>query len=793
MGYELKGLTYKEVEERKLKGKYNKAIKNQSKSIGQIIISNTCTFFNLIFLIIAIIMVVVKLYKSLTFLPLIITNTLIGIIQEIKSKKVLDKLTLLHEPKALVIRNGKEEKISIFDLVEDDLVVFKAGSQISADAVVVAGEALVNESLLTGEPDEIKKEINSDLLSGSYIVSGKVIARVTHVGEESYINKLTIEAKSNKKKEDSEIISSLNRIVKVIGIIVIPFGIALFLEAKFAMPAITHEEVSYASAVNSTFAALLMMIPEGLYLLSSVSLAISAYLLAKKQVLLHNMKSIETLARVNVLCIDKTGTITDNHMVVNEYEVLDDTITKEELYQRLCNFSFAQDNDNITMEALKKYFKDSPSEKFVSKSAFSSSFKYSGVNFKDYSYILGAPELLLKDKYDLYKDKIEKWAKDGYRVLVICKYSEESRGEALTGSVNPFGIVILSNPIRENAVETFKYFESQGVTIKVISGDSPITVSNVAKKACIKDSDKYIDTSTLSDEELIEASDKYAVFGRVSPHAKQVLVKALKNKGKKVAMTGDGVNDVLALKEADCSIAMASGADAAMQTSQVVLLDSDFSKMPHIVYEGRRVVNNLEKSGALFLSKNVFAVLLSLLFIICVKQFPVKTTQVGLINLFTIGAPAFLLSQVANKDIIKGRFITNTLSIAIPAGVTDAVMVALMYFIGINNGLSLEEISTASTLIMGTVGILILIKVSHPYTKYKVSVTILCILGLVLNFVIAFFIPIFKYYYDFVHLPIKGWVIFGILAAISILMYILLDYLIKWFGRKTKALDKIFK
>lgn len=781
----LVGLTNEEVNKKKEEGKVNNSVKNPSKSYLEIITSNLFTYFNLIFFLIAIILILVKLYKALTFLPLIIFNILIGIIQELKSKRVLDRLTLIAEPKALVIRDGNEEKINVCDLVEGDLVIFSAGNQICADGCVVLGSALVNESLLTGESDEIKKEINSKLLSGSYVVSGKVYAVLTNVGNDSYINKLTLEAKRNKVRETSEIIKSLNRLVKAIGLIIIPFAIGLFCEAYFLNDATAKD------AVDSTVAAILMMIPEGLFLLASVSLAISAARLANNNILTHDMKSIESLARINTLCIDKTGTITDNNMEVVDYLSINSSLSKEEVFQALVDFSYAQDIDNVTMKAVKDKFKGDIRDRFISKVAFSSQFKYSAVNFENFSYVLGAPDFIITKNYDDYKELIDFYQNDGLRVLALCKSENLIDGSEITAKLIPMGLVVLDNPIRSNAVDTFKYFSSYNVDIKVISGDNPKTVSMVAEKAQIFGAKNYIDTSKLTDEELIDVVDEYNVFGRVTPHQKQIIIKALKNKKNKVAMVGDGVNDILALKEADCSIALASGADSAMKVSQVVLLDSDFSHMPQVVLEGRRVVNNLQTSGALFLSKNVYAIILTLIFLLCLRQFPVKTTQVGLVNMFTIGFPAFLLSQSPNKNLIKGNFIKNILKYAIPGGLTNAIMVTLMYFIGSYFNLSQNEISTSSILIMAFVGILILINVSRPFNNYKIKVVSVSIIGLLLNALLAFFVPFFSYYYDFTNLSSTGWIIFVILLAVSSIMYLLISFLISKCNHKSKLIDKI--
>ncbi|MCR5786585.1 MAG: HAD-IC family P-type ATPase, partial [Acholeplasmatales bacterium] len=723
------GLTTLEVNKRIKDGKYNKEIKNQSRTIGQIILTNVVTFFNFVFIVLAALLIIVKAYKSLTFLPLIFINTLIGIIQEIKSKIAIDKLRLLNTQTAEVYRDNSVVKINVNQIVLDDIIKFNAGDQICCDAVVLDGEANLNEALLSGESDEIKKTVNSTLLSGSFVVSGSVIARVVAVGKDSYINKLALEAKKVNDHETSEIIQSLNKILKFIGILIIPLAVALFCEQYFIA------SLPIDKAITQMVGSVLMMIPEGLFLLASVSLAISAYRLAKKNVLLHNMKSIEALARVNVLCIDKTGTITSSNLTVNDFIPLDKS-SKEELFNKISMFVSAQNNDNATMISLKNFFKEINSD-YINISSFSSKYKYSAVNYKDITYVLGAPDLLLKNDLDKYNNYILKYSKEGYRVLLFGTSDKSLNGEEINLKINPIGLIIMSNEIRDNAVQTFSYFKSQNVDIKVISGDAALTVSNVAKRAGISDADNFIDCSNISDEDIKEAALKYNVFGRVDPETKRKIIIALKENGNKVAMTGDGVNDVLALKEADCSIALASGSDAAIASSQVVLLDNDFSKLPQIVFEGRRVVNNLERSGALFLSKNVFAFVFAIICIISLSSFPILPNQASLINMFTIGAPAFLLSQVPNKNRIKGNFITTILKIAIPAGFTDAVMVGTMVIIGNSIDLSLEEISTCSTMIMAIIGILVVINVSRPYTKYKAIVSITCLGGLVANTILA--------------------------------------------------------
>ncbi len=724
------GLTNEQVEIQKRSGLSNTAVKPLSKTKLQIIISNVFTYFNLVFAIITILLISVKSYRDLTFLPIIIANILIGIIQELRAKKVLDKLTMINTPCSLAIRNGKRVEIPVHELVKDDIVIFKAGNQIPADCIIIKGDVTVNEALLTGEADEVHKYEADTLMSGSFVVSGQCYARLEKVGEESYISQLTLEAKASKKEEQSEIIRALNKIVKIVGIIIIPIGITLFYQQYIV------QGESAKISIQAMVAAIIGMIPEGLFLLASVTLAISAMKLAKGKVLLHDMKSIETLARVDTLCVDKTGTITDGTMKVIDICLLnkkDDLIKIKDL---IGDFSYAQSADNITMKAIKGYFTKSTGRKAKSISGFSSEFKYSGVEFEEESVILGAPEIVLKNIYNEYEDKIEEYSNQGYRVLVFGKYEGIPNGKELTGKVIPYCLIILSNPIRENAPETFKYFYEQGVDIKVISGDNPITVSKIAKQAKIKNADDYIDCSRLSDDKAIEnAANEYTVFGRVTPEQKRKLIRALKKQGKTVAMTGDGVNDILALKEADCSIAMASGSEAAVQASQLVLLESDFSKMPNIVKEGRRVVNNLERSGSLFLVKNIFSILTAILAISFRMRYPLTPSQISLISMFTIGIPAFLLSQIPNTDIIKGNFAKNIILKALPGGLTDTIIVAIMVTVGIYFDASVSDTSTASTILLAIVGLMVLYNISKPMNNYKFAIWIACTLGLILSMI----------------------------------------------------------
>lgn len=710
------GLTQAQMKERMEKGWSNAPVDSPSKTTKEIIISNVFTYFNLIFLVIAVLLLLVGAFRDLTFLPVIICNTLIGIIQEIRSKKVLDKLSVLNAPKATVVREGKLQTIPAEKAVLDDVVKFQAGNQICADATVIDGEVQVNESLLTGESDEITKKPGDTLMSGSFVVSGSCLGRLEQVGADSYISKLTLEAKATKEGEQSEMIRSLDKLVQIVGFLIIPIGIVLFGQQYLL------GDSSIKTSMQAMVAAIIGMIPEGLYLLASVALVVSVMRLATKKVLVHDMKCIETLARVNVLCVDKTGTITENTMKVHDVVSLE-PYEKEELpplKELLGDFAHAMSKDNITMAAMQEYFTQGSGQVATSVTSFSSAFKYSSVTFHTTSYVLGAPEFVLRDDYEIYKETIESYGSEGYRVLVFGRYEGTPDGKALTEAVVPYGLVLLANPIRKEAWETFQYFADQGVDIKVISGDNPVTVSKVASQAGIANADNYIDASQLkTPDDIKQAVLKYTVFGRVTPDQKRQFVRALKEAGKTVAMTGDGVNDVLALKDADCSIAMASGSDAAAQASQLVLLESNFSCMPSVVLEGRRVVNNIERSASLFLVKNIFSFLLSLFSMAFMITYPLEPSQISMVAMFTIGIPAFLLAMEPNKKMIEGHFLTNVLLKALPAGLTDVLIVGFLTVFGQTFGMSNEEISTAATLLLAIVGLMILFKISKPMNVFR--------------------------------------------------------------------------
>ena len=765
------GLTDEEVRQRVEEGLTNRADISTDKTTKEIVISNVFTYFNLIFLVITILLIMVGSFRNLTFLPIIIGNTVIGIVQEIRAKKTLEKMSLLNAPRADVIRNGSVKQISTEELVKDDVILLTAGKQICADAVVISGNIQVNESLLTGEADEVEKTEGSTLMSGSFVVSGECYARLEKVGNESYISKLSLEAKSMGGKEQSEMIRSINLIVKWVGIVIIPIGLILFWQSHF----VNGESIT--KSVTSTVAAIIGMIPEGLYLLTTVALALSTMKLARKKVLLHDMKSIETLARVDVLCVDKTGTITEPDMKLKEIFLCKNSgtdgtqtaLTLDELKSLILDYANASVDNNATMLALKAYAAEALTNNTsalhrtaVSQQAFSSSLKYGSVTFSDGTYLLGAPEFIMHDDFARIEEEIIPYADKGDRVLLFARYDGENVENGINGSVTPLGFVALANPIRENAVKTFEYFKSQGVAIKVISGDNPRTVSRIAIQAGIESAESFVDAATLDTEDKIaDAVNKYTVFGRVTPKQKKQLVKALQAKGHTVAMTGDGVNDILAMKDADCSVAMASGSEAAAQAAQVVLLDSDFAHMPDVVYEGRRVVNNIQRSASLFLVKNIFSLLLSLFSVILMVTYPLEPAQVSLISMFTIGVPGFLLALEQNKDRIKGHFITNVMLKALPGGLTDVIAVGALVVCGEVFCISDASIGTIATLVLSVVGFMILFKISEPLNGMKYAVIIGNIAGLVFS---GFFLKKLFALTDLSNICILLMIVFGFAA-----------------------------
>lgn len=718
----LPGLSSQEVEERKQKGLVNGEEEIHTKSIGRIIRDNLATPFNILNGILAGLILLVGSYKNLLFMGVIFSNILIGIIQEIRAKKTIDKLSLIAAPKAHVVRDGKKQELPVGEIVMDDILLLAAGNQVCADCMVIDGECEANEALITGESEPVGKKAGDHLLSGSFLGSGGCHAKVEHIGAENYAAKITSQAKYL-KKPNSEIMKWINIIIKWIGFGIIPVGSILFIKQFF----LSH--VKFSQAVVSTVAALIGMIPEGLVLLTSVVLAVSVIRLARHKALVQELYSIETLARVDVLCLDKTGTITEGVMQVDEIAPLCD-ISQKEAEDALAAMVDTLNDENPTSNALRQLELSVPDWKCTATVPFSSARKWSGACFEGRgSFLLGAGEFILKDAFGTIQEKAEEYAKQGQRVLLLAHSENSIDGKELPRDIQPLALVLLSDRIRENARATLEYFSDQGVDIKIISGDNAVTVSNIAEKAGLWNADNYIDASTLENEEqLKEAVQKYAVFGRVTPQQKHDMVKALKGMNHTVAMTGDGVNDVLALKESDCSIAMASGSDASRTVSQVVLLDSDFANMPRIVNEGRRSINNLQRSAALFLVKAMFSIIIGVLFIFITTPYPFQPIQFTLINTVTIGIPSFVLALEPNRERIRGKFIVNVIKKAIPGAFTMIVNIIILVSIAEFLNFTAEEISTLAVMITGYTGLLTLFRICMPFDAKRTVLFVLMVI-----------------------------------------------------------------
>ena len=720
----INGLTNREVEEKIALGKVNKINFETSESISTIIKKNIFTYFNVIFMILAILVTFAGAFRNLTFLIVVTINVLIGIFQQIRSKMVLDKLSLLDKCKYSIIRDNKETIVYSDELVEGDYVKLSSGNQVPADGVLVDGKLFVNESLLTGEQDEREKMVNSNLLSGSFVVSGSAIVKLTNVGDESYSSKIMKESKKIKENK-TEMIKAIDRIVLVAGIVIIPIGLLLFGESYFV------NKFSYSESVVRMVSALIGMIPEGLYLLTTVALALSAMRLAEKKVLLHDMKSIESLARTDVLCIDKTGTITTNMMDVmdifdeNEVSYLDKKKDKKLL--ELANYVNSINDNNATINALREYLKNISKQKLnmLKYENFNSKNKYSYIKISEnITYKLGAPDVLLNKDYN---HLISKRIINGERIIVFVK---EENNECV-----PILFISLKNEIRKNAREIIKFFNDREVEIRVISGDNPVTVSSIAKEVGIKNYDLFVDCSLIKTrDELKNAVDKYKIFGRVSPEQKREIIKLIKENGLKVAMTGDGVNDILAMKEADCSIAMGNGSDAAREAAQVVLLDSDFGNMRNIVYEGRKNINNITRSASLFTYKNIFSLLLSIYAIIFTIAYPLEPNQVSLGSAFTIGIPAFFLTFEENqKKQQNDEFWKNIFLKSLPSAIISFLAIVCMVKCSVIFDINSNDLTTACSYLFFTGGFIILYKCAKPLNKYRTIVFIGCILGMIIT------------------------------------------------------------
>lgn len=760
MATNLKGLTSQQVSQRISEGKVNVTSNIRTKSIGRIFRDNICTLFNAINVVLLVALAFVGSYKNMLFIGIMIANTTIGIVQEIRSKKSVDKLTILSEKKVTVVRDGAECEISREEIVQDDLIVLSRGSQIPADCIVCEGECKVNESLLTGESDLIEKNAGDELLSGSFISLGKCYAKADKVGADCYAAKINNEAKYI-KKVNSEILRSFNLIIKICTFILFPVGIAFFIR-QFGI-----NDGNLQATVVSTVAALLGMIPKGMILLTSSVLAVSIIRLSRKKVLVQEMYCIETLARVDVLCLDKTGTLTTDEMNVTDIIPLNN---KDEITAALASIAYFSEDKNATLLAIEKYVKNEKHigcKKFY---AFSSETKWSGGEFDNgKSYIIGAAEFIFKDK-EKYKDlfKTIENIKDTVRIIVLAS-TDKSLNNGLPDDITPLAVVLIKDKLRENVNETINYFKEQGVALKVISGDSVKTVQNIAKDTGILGAENAVDMTTVkTQEELEKAAETCSVFGRVTPQQKKQLVLALKKNGHSVAMTGDGVNDVLALKEADCSIAMAAGSDAARNVSQLVLVNNDFASMPGVVAEGRRTINNLEQSSALYIVKTIYTIILSVFFVFFHMPYPFEPIHFSLVGALTVGLPSFVLALQPNKNRIKGNFTYNIIARAVPAAFCTVLNIIGMAIITKFTTLAPDEYSTICVYMTALCAYMLILRLSYPFNALRIAMLVVSFVGIVLGCVF------FAGFFSLVWLSVDGLILFGLLSAFTIVLFNLL-------------------
>ena len=712
------GLGPEEVRLRTSGGWTNGAAVSAGKTEREIVLKNTLTFFNLVFAVLAAILIVAgSSVKNMMFLGVLFSNAAIGIYQELRAKRAVDKLTLVAAQQLRTVRSGQILRLRSEELVRDDIVEFTTGDQICADGILRSGELRVNEALITGEADPIRKEIGDELRSGSFVVAGTGRVQLTNVGSDAFAAKLAAEAKADPQAAKSEMMRSLDKLIRFISFALIPIGLILFYQA------FQVRGESFRESSEGMVGALVGMIPDGLYLLTSVAMAASAIKLAGKRVLVQDMNCIETLARVDVLCVDKTGTITEPIMEVEDVIPLTED-PPERLEKILTAIYSGTEPENDTAQAMAEMFAGETDWVCLKRIPFTSETKWSAADFRGQgTFVVGAPEFTLQHRYEEIRELVEEWSARGCRVLLICQHAGELDKVLEPGKLRPLALILLMSRIRQSAPETFAYFEQQGVAIKVISGDNPVTVSEVARRAGITGAEKYIDASILeTDQDFLQAVDTCTVFGRVTPDKKKKLIRAFKKRKHTVAMTGDGVNDVLALKEADCGVAMASGAQAASQVGQLVLLDSDFSAMPHIVDEGRRVINNIQRAATLFLVKNIFSLGMALITSCTNWPYPMIPFHLTIISVLTIGVPSFFLAMEPNYERFSGHFLRGVLRKALPGGLTNIFVVLMALAFMMIFDLPEKEVSAVCTAILATVGLLVLFQTCKPFDKFRALV-----------------------------------------------------------------------
>ncbi len=776
------GLTMEQVLQHKTCRWSNGTPKSANRTEKEIILENTLTFFNLVFVVLALILVIGgSSLKNMTFLVVVICNTCIGCYQEIRAKRAVDRLTLVAAEKIRTVRDGEVKLVRSDLLVRDDIVEFGAGDQICADGILRAGELQVNESLITGEADVILKRPGDELKSGSFVVAGTGRVQLTHVGADAFAAKLAAEAKADPMAAKSEMMLSLDKLIRVVGIVLIPVGLMLFYKQYSVI------QLNLRQSVEGTVSALVGMIPEGLYLLTSVAMAVSALKLTKKKVLVQDMNCIETIARVDVLCVDKTGTITESRMEADNLIPLTDD-PPERLEQILAALYSNVEPENETARAMAELYAGETNWECLRRIPFTSQTKWSAATFRGQgTFLVGAPEFMMGSRYEEYRDTVEAWSGRGYRVIMIAQHTGEFSETLEPGKLRPLALALLTNRIRANAPKTFEYFAKQGVEVKVISGDHPATVSDVACRAGIPNAEAYVDASQLeTDDDFYFAAANYTVFGRVTPDQKKKLIHALKEQGHTVAMTGDGVNDVLAMRESDCGIAMAGGAQAASQIAQLVLLKSDFAAMPSIVGEGRRVINNIQRAAILFLVKNIFSVGLAVFTLFTGWPYPLMPLHLTLISSLTIGIPSFFLAMEPNYERVKGRFITGVLRRALPGGLTNIFVVLMAQTFMAVFTINPEQISTACAALLAFVGMLVLLQVCQPFDRFRKIICIVMGAGLVFCFTVL------HGFFELNPGDMKSRLVLFTLTMVAVLVFVAMTRLFHW-GEKLYRKKKMKK
>lgn len=784
------GLSSAQVEKRKSQGLVNVTKNENGKTIIGIICSNVFTFFNLVFLILTILLCLVGSFRNLMFLTTVIPNLVIGIIQEIRAKIMIEKLSLMSAPTTTVVRDGKEVVIAVNELVLDDVMVLKNGKQICADAIVLDGNIEVNESMITGESDAIGKKPGDTLFSGSFVTSGSCYARADKIGKDSYIETLAGEAKKY-RKPNSELLKSLNVIFKVVSFLIIPLGILTFINIfgtgdilnRLTDP---NEFNILAEAVTRTAGSMIGMIPAGLFLLTSMALFVGVYRLGKNNTLVQELYCIETLARVDMLCLDKTGTITDGTMKVWDCIELNNSTnyTIREIVGSMMN---AFTDTNATSEALIKYFDKNSILKPIATIPFSSKRKYSAVTFEGQgTFFLGAPEFVLSSRHEQINKKIERYTSQGCRVLAISHTNLKVKGEEVPKNAAAVALIVIQDHIREEAADTIKYFKRNGVQIRVISGDNPLTVSYIARRVGIDNAEKYISLEGMTEDEVRDIANDYVIFGRVTPNQKRVLVETFRKAKHTVAMTGDGVNDILALKEADCAIAMASGSEATRYVAHLVLMDSNFANMPKVVNEGRRVINNIQKTSTLFLVKTMFAISLTIMYLILKEEYIFVPSNLSMIEWFAIGVPAFFIALQPNTNQVKGKFIVNVIKSTIPGALTVLIFHLILH--GLQNGLiadyavngASEEYKTLAILVTSMVSMIVLYKVCKPFNLLRSTAFVLSVIGCIA----LLLIPFMQSYLGICNLSVTNFLLLLILLLMAGPLISAFEFIFDSFGKK---------